>query len=293
MRKQSKAYIFAVFAVLFWSTVATAFKIGLKSLSYSELLLFSSFFSMIILFIILSLQRKLGWLSEQSIKEIFYSALLGFLNPFLYYLILFKAYELLPAQEALTLNYTWAIVVVLLSIPMLGQRIRVMNFIALFVSFSGVVVIATHGDLLSLELSEPRGVLLALISAFVWAIFWLMNLKDKRDEVIKLSMNFVFGFAYILVYQILIDGVRLPEITGILSGVYIGCFEMGVTFVLWLLALKYSETTAKVSNLIYLSPFLSLIFIALILHEAIHISSLFGLILIISGILIQQIKRVR
>ena len=34
----------------------------------------------------------------------------GFLNPFLYYIILFKAYSLLPAQEALSLNYTWPLV---------------------------------------------------------------------------------------------------------------------------------------------------------------------------------------
>lgn len=293
MRKQSQAYIFALLAVLFWSTVATAFKIGLNSLSYSELLLFSSFFSLVVLLIILLLQGKFGGLKTQSRKEIIFSAMLGLMNPFLYYLILFKAYELLPAQEALTLNYTWAIVVVLLSIPLLRQRVRFLNFIGLFLSFSGVVVIATRGNLFSLELSEPRGIMLALISSFVWALFWLMNLRDKRDEVIKLSMNFVFGFVYILIYQILYYGLKVPEITGILPAVYIGCFEMGVTFVLWLLALKYSETTAKVSNLIYLSPFLSLIFIALILNESIHISSLFGLILIISGILIQKIKMVR
>ena len=63
---------------------------------------------------------------------------------------------------------------------------------------------------------------------------------------------------------------------------------MGITFVLWLNALRYSKTTAGVSNLIYLSPFISLIIIHFTVGEAILQSTVFGLALIVSGILMQQ-----
>jgi drug/metabolite transporter (DMT)-like permease len=63
---------------------------------------------------------------------------------------------------------------------------------------------------------------------------------------------------------------------------------MGLTFLFWSKALKLSETTAKISNLIFLSPFLSLIFINTILNEAILASTFIGLIFIISGILLQR-----
>jgi len=291
MKNQTKSYIFALFAVLFWSTVATAFKIALKSLSFTELLFFSTFFSVLILLAILIFQKKLFLIRQQSLKNLLNSAMLGFLNPFLYYLILFKAYELLPAQEALTLNYTWAVVVVVLSIPLLKQKIRLINFVALLISFCGVILIATHGNPFSLKLSNPLGVSLALGSSVVWALFWLFNLRDKRDEVLKLFMNFVFGFIYILLFQLISYDLKTTNIISILPAVYVGFFEMGITFVLWLLALKYSETTAKVSNLIYLSPFLSLVFISLILHETIYLSSIIGLILIIGGIVFQQLIR--
>ena len=35
-------------------------------------------------------------------------------------------------------------------------------------------------------------------------------------------------------------------------------FEMGITFFFWLKALQLAKTTDKVSNLVYLAPFLSL-----------------------------------
>ncbi len=291
MKNQTKAYIFALLAVLFWSTVATAFKIALNNLTFSELLLFSTFFSLLILFAILIIQKKLYLIKQLRPKDYLFSAILGLLNPFLYYLILFKAYDLLPAQEALTLNYTWAIVVVVLSIPLLKQKIKLIQLIALLISFFGVIIIATQGNPLSLKLSNTFGVILALVSSVVWALFWLFNMKDNRDETVKLFFSFLFGFIYILIYQTFSNGIIIPDFVSILPAIYIGFFEMGITFVLWLLALKYSETTAKVSNLIYLSPFLSLFFINIFLHEAIHLSSIIGLFLIISGILVQQLFR--
>ena len=78
---------------------------------------------------------------------------------------------------------------------------------------------------------------------------------------------------------------------GLAGGIYIGIFEMGITFVLWLNALKYSATTAKVSNLIYLSPFISLIFIHFTVGETITAYTLSGLTLIVVGILLQQYLR--
>jgi drug/metabolite transporter (DMT)-like permease len=63
---------------------------------------------------------------------------------------------------------------------------------------------------------------------------------------------------------------------------------MGITFVLWLRALRLSRTTAQVSNLIYLSPFVSLVLIHLIVGETIMLSTITGLVFIVAGIVLQQ-----
>ncbi|MFC2077016.1 DMT family transporter [candidate division KSB1 bacterium] len=288
MTDQNKAYIYAGLAVLFWSTVASAFKISLRYVDYLQLLFFSSFVSLTVLFIVLAAKRKLPLLRRQSASDLARSALLGFLNPFLYYIVLFKAYSILPAQEAQPLNYTWPIMIVLLSIPILGQRIKPLGVIAVFISFCGVLVISTHGDVLGFRFTNPGGAALALGSSTIWATFWIYNLRDKRDAVLKLFLNFAFGFIYLLVAVPLVSDVAVPEVGGIIGVAYVGLFEMGITFVVWMTALKLSVTTAKVSNLIYLSPFISLFFIRTIVGEVILPSTIVGLILIVGGILLQR-----
>ncbi|MFW6324963.1 MAG: DMT family transporter [Desulfovibrionales bacterium] len=289
MDRQSRAYIFGLATVLLWSTVASAFKLSLRHFDFVSLLLLSSFFSLAALGIILGLQKKLNLVFQVRQGELLRSAGLGLLNPCLYYLVLFKAYDLLPAQEAQPLNYTWAITLSLLSIPLLKQRILPRHILALFVSYTGVLVISTHGDPLSLRFHNPTGAALALGSTVIWALYWIFNTRDSMDPVIRLFWNFVFGSIFVLAAFLVWGGNRRMGLGMEMAGpLYIGLFEMGITFVLWLKALKLSETTAKVGNLIYLSPFLSLFFIHYFLGEEIMRATVAGLVLIMAGILLQR-----
>ncbi|MHC4664302.1 MAG: DMT family transporter, partial [Planctomycetota bacterium] len=218
------------------------------------------------------------------------SAFLGLLNPFLYYLVLFKAYSLLHAQEALTLNFIWPIMLVLLSIPLLKQKIGLKSVLAVVVSFAGVFVIATRGDILGFRFTNITGVLLAVGSSVIWALFWIYNVRDAGDEQVKLFLNFAFGTCFIFLFAVVWPraGVPLPGMGGLLGAAYIGLFEMGVTFLLWMKALKLSETTARVANLIYLVPFLSILVIHFVLGEQIFFSTVIGLVLIVAGIYLQK-----
>ncbi len=292
MTNQNRAYIFAISAVLFWSTIASAFKITLNYLDFLQLLLFSSIFSCFVLFVLLASQKKLHLIRKTTKRDIINSSLLGFLNPFLYYIVLLKAYTLLKAQEAGTLNYIWPIALVLLSIPMLKQRIHWVSIIAIFISFFGIIIISTEGKIASLEFREPLGVLLAVSSSIFWALYWIFNIKDKRDEVVKLLLNFLFGSAYILIVVLIFSDFNIT-MKGLAGAVYIGLFEMGLTYFLWLKALKLSVNTARVSNLVYLSPFISLIIIRNVVGEKILLSTIIGLAFIISGIVIQKLSERR
>ena len=288
MSRQNSAYIHAIAAVLLWSTAATAFKLSLQYLDFIQLLLIAAISSVIVLFMILVIQGKLHLLKTCTKSDLLRSALYGFINPFLYYMVLFSAYSLLSAQEAVTLNYTWPIMLALLSIPLLGQKIGWKSITAIFVSFLGVFIIATQGNILGFRFTNLPGALLALGSAVIWALSWIFNIRDNRDEVLRLFLNFVFGFVYILIALLIWSDFRITDWRGIVGGTYVGLFEMGITFVLWLKALNMSKTTARVSNLIYASPFLSLVLIHFVVGEDIHTSTIFGLACIIAGILMQR-----
>jgi drug/metabolite transporter (DMT)-like permease len=181
MPDQKKAYIYGLATVLLWSTVASAFKLSLRFLEPAQLLFYSSIVSTLVLAFIVAIQGKIRLIFSYSPQQYLRSAALGFLNPFLYYIFLFKAYDLLPAQEALCLNYTWAIALVLLSIPILKQKIGIQDITATFICYSGVVIIATHGDILDLRFSSPLCVILALASTVIWALYWIFYTKDDRD----------------------------------------------------------------------------------------------------------------
>lgn len=279
-------------AVLFWSTAASAFKLSQRHIADLPLLFLASATSTVVFGIYLAATRRLGLLRALTRKDLLWSAGLGFLNPFLYYAVLFKAYSLLPAQEAQPINFVWPLTLVLLSIPLLGQRIRIHSILAILISFGGVVVIATRperpSDILDFRFSSGLGVLLALSTTVVWALFWIYNARDRCDEAVRLFLNFAFATGYVLVALLLTGQAETPPWQGLVGGVYIGLLEMGITFLAWLKALKLARTTAHVVNLIYLVPFLSLLVIALILGEEILPSTLVGLVLIITGIVLQK-----
>lgn len=290
-RNQQKAFLFALTVVLFWSTVPTAFKLGLRHQDNYQMLAGAAIVSSIVLGLTLVVQGKIHLLMQLRKRDIIRSALLGLLNPVFYYLILFKAYDLLPGQVAQPLNMIWPILLVLISIPMLKQKIGWRSVLSMVVSFAGVGVLAFQGGTIFNESSNFTGVLLALFTALLWAFYWIFNMKSGIDEVVGLFMIFLFATFYLLVGGFFRDPFLPEGIKAWTASAYIGVFEMGMAFVLWLKALQLSTTTARISNLIFIAPFLNLLFVSLILGERIYISTIFGIILVVAGIFIQNSAR--
>ncbi|AAL81495.1 EamA family transporter [Pyrococcus furiosus DSM 3638] len=271
---------YAILAILLWSTVASAFKLTLSRLDPLSMLFYASLTSMMI-FLVANLRGE----RDFSIKRNINSALLGFINPFLYYLVLFSAYSLLPAQEAQALNYTWPIILVIFSSVFLGQRLTGREVLGVLIGFFGALIIGTRGNLASLKFANPTGDFLALSSAIIWATYWILNLRDTRKAETKMFWNFVFGFIYISLLGIF-RGIKF-DIVGILGAIYVGSFEMGLTFLLWLKALE-SEKAGEVASLVYLTPVLSLVFISILVGEKIMKSTILGLALILLGIIMSR-----
>ncbi len=291
MTRQSRAYLFGISAVLLWSTVASAFKLSLRYLEPIQLLFYATIASLLVLFALLLRQGHLQRLLHTTRRDLVLCAALGLLNPCLYYWVLFKAYDLLPAQEAQPLNYTWAITLSILAVPLLKQRLRRLDLLAISVSYFGILVIATHGAPLALHFSNGYGVLLALGSTLIWSLFWIFNTRSRMEPVVGLFLNFLFALPVIALITGLTTGFGFDSVYGLYGAAYVGLFEMGVTFVLWLNALRLTNSTAKVANLIFLSPILSLFLIHVIVGEDIHWSSGVGLLLIIAGNALQQLGK--
>ncbi len=285
MTRDGKAMLYGLGAVGLWSTVATAFKVALAYMSPLELMWLASLVSWALIGVLVARQGLLrqaftgGWRT---------AAWAGLLNPVAYYLVLFGAYDRLPGQEAMALNYTWALTMAFLAVPILGQRLTRIDVLAGLIAYSGVWVIATRGAVFDVAFADPLGVGMALASTLIWALYWLLNARDHRPPLVAQWQNFSVGVPVLTVLLFAGPGLAWHGWAGLGAGVYVGLFEMGIAFVLWQLAVHQVSRTAKVSNLIFLSPPVSLLLLFLVVGEPILVSTLVGLVLILAGLGLQQ-----
>lgn len=288
LTNNTKAILFGLGAVLLWSTVATAFSISLKYLSPTQLLLVANIVSLVFLVSLIVFKgnfKELITFAKQSWKSSFF---FGAINPFIYYLILLQAYKMLPAQEAQAINYTWAIMLSFMAVPILKQRLKPADYIAAGMCYFGVLYISTHGEIGSLEFSNALGVAFALFSTVIWALYWLLNTKDKRPSLIGLTLNFAFALPLIFLYAGITAELAHWNMKGVWGAVYIGLFEMGLSFILWNQAMKLTSNTSQVANLIFLSPLLSIVWLSQFANEPILFSTLIGLACILIGLFVQN-----
>ena len=289
MKENNKSILLAIVAVLSWSTVATAFKITLQHLTHFEMLLVASITSLLVFTVVLSIQRKWKEVLNLPMKTWGYFSLLGLLNPVAYYLVLFKSYDLLPAQVAQPINYFWPIFLLILLAIFSNQKIPAKKYIGMFISLGGLILISAGGKQ-SESIEIPLGgLILGLLSAVLWASYWMINNKNKNkaDATIACFMSFLFGSIYLGIGAFF-TGVNLNTLPGILSGMYVGAFEMGIPFVCFGLAMRKTNNPALINQLCYLSPFLSLFFVSTIGGEQIVPTTYIGLSLIVLGIVFNE-----
>ena len=287
IHKQSKALAYGLAAILLWSTVATAFKLGLRYLAIEQLLFLGIFTSWLFFLSVLLLKRSFRLLPEDRIV----APLMGLLNPFAYYLILFTAYERLPAHIAQPLNYTWAIALAILSIPILKEPLTKNTTFGIALSFLGVFVLVYFSNPQTEQSIDTIGVCLALLSTVFWALYWIAGKRSQSDPI---SFTFVaFSTALPLSLYVCLDGPGMPEIdqNTLTFGLWVGLIEMGVTYILWQRALERTNNTGRMAQLIFLSPFISLVFIATFLGENITPATIIALLIIVIGTWVTQRKQ--
>lgn len=275
-------------AIASWSTVASAFKIGLRHYTYFELILVSAIMAMLVFAMVVTIQGKWKHLNYLSNKQWVGFALSGLLNPALYYIILFKSYDLLPAQIAQSINYFWPTLLTIMLAIFMRQSIPKFKYIGMLISFGGVVLISLGtGGIAGVSLSGT-GIALAFLSAFLWAMFWILNQRNKNtDSMVALFLNFMFGAVYLLIATLFVP-TNLLSVSGLLSGVYVGMFEMAIPFIFFGMALKESKNPSLINQLCYLSPFISLFIIHFVVGETIYPTTYIGLGLIVSGIVLNE-----
>lgn len=288
MQEKNKALVYGMAAVLSWSTVATLFKITLEHFTYFEMLLVASFSALLIFIAAITIRKKWAEVRKLTPAQWGWGAFIGLLNPVAYYLVLFKAYALLPAQVAQPINYSWPIILLVLLAFIARKPIPKGKYIGMFFSLAGVALISLGTKQVSGENIPVSGLLLAFLSAFLWATYWIANNQNKQtDGIIMLFLSFLFGSLYLFIASFFVE-VNLSSVSGLLAAVYVGAFEMGIPFIFFGMAIRKTDNPALINQMCYLSPFISLFLIRTFVGEQIYATTYLGLFLIVFGIIFNE-----
>ena len=193
------------------------------------------------------------------------------------------------ASQAFIINYLWPIMSIVFACIILKEKMTARGAIAVAMSFIGVIIV-TGEDLLHFDANTLIGAFFCILGAVSYGLFTALNKKFTYNKSISMMISYT-ATAIITSSLVLATGnaftLNLVQSLGIAwNG--IASYAVGTT--VWAIALDKGSTT-KISNLAYITPFLALIWTAIFLHESIKPASVIGLIVIVSGILLQLLPK--
>lgn len=269
--------------------MATVSKILLGSFSQYQLLCVSTLFGSAALLLFNLFTGKLKMITEYSAKDILLMILIGLCGNFFYYVGYYGGAKLMPASTAFVVNYSWPMMSVLFACMLLKEKLTVRKGIAFALSFLGVIIIS-GSSLSSLDTDLLIGTLLCLMGAAFYGLFTALTKKFQYDVTMLMMLSFFVSFALSLVINLAMDTDWSMNVPQALGFAWNGIFTMAGGSVCWALALDRGDT-AKISNLAYITPVLSLFWVFVFLHEPIALTTLLGLAVILIGIFIQIKER--
>lgn len=280
-----KSYLYAGISILLWSTLATVSKLLLDTSSSYTVLMCSSLFASIALLISTIANKKIRLLKNYRAKDYLLTLLIGLPGTFLYNVFLYEGTARMAASQAFIINYLWPIMSVVFACILLGEKLTARKCIAFALSFLGVLTVAGN-EIFSVGAKTLIGICLCVLAAVSYGAFTALNRRWNYDDQITTMLSYFATFILSSLINVSF-GEKLP--TSVLQWTgfaWNGIFIMAIATVTWALALKEGGT-AKISNLAYATPFLSLVWTFLILKEPINPTSVIGLLIIILGIFIQ------
>jgi drug/metabolite transporter (DMT)-like permease len=282
--KERISYIALAACILLWAFIPVATKKILTELDHYQMLFYSNVISFLAVGAYALIARKLAPVFTLKARDHLSLSLLGFLGTFLYFALLYGAIKHTDAAEGFILAYTWPIMVMILSAFLLGEELSISKVAAILICFVGIIVIATHGDVFSFQLTSPLGDALALVGALVWALFSVLSKKNNYDGVAATLIYFLVGSAFSALPVLFGGGFVWPTSNIRLWILFNGLLINGISYIFWLKALEYGKT-AILSTSLYLTPFISILYVYIFLGDPVSASSVVGLVLIVTGIL--------
>jgi drug/metabolite transporter (DMT)-like permease len=221
--------------------------------------------------------------------------LLGLAGIFPYTLLYYLAFSLAPeaAGSVNIVNYLWPIWIVILSLPLLGERLTPIKLLGVTVSFAGVFVLVTGGRMRGLATGPWAAYAAAGIGAFFWGLFSVLSKRHRHEPLTAMllyNVSALVGFTAVALIGAMLGAGRLalPSARAWLLLALLGGGVNALGYLFWTLALRHGET-GLISSLVYLVPFVALAYLRLFRGRPVKLIQVAALILVLAGPLLQRV----
>ena len=210
---------------------------------------------------------------------------LGFFGGSIHLALQWLAMHYTTAASGMLFLSTSPIFTLLLAIP-LGERVGPLQWLGVAISFSGVFLIATHGDVA--RLSFNIGDVLACVSMAMWAAYTVL-LRVRRDPLTVMelvAMVCVFGVLSMLPWVAweYATGARIAlSVNGALGVVYSAVGSLLIAYAGWSYAVARLGA-ARAGATMHLMPAIGIALSALLLREYPLWYHFVGIVLILAGV---------
>ena len=168
-----KQYWLAAYTIFCWGTLPAITKLTLTSISNMHVLFISSLIAEGCLYLYLFLSGKIKMFLLLAKSDVWQLIGLGFLGNFLYSAFYYASLRTLPSADACIINYLWPIIATVSAAVILHEKIKTAEWLSIFLSFTGVVIISTNGS--GFTVTNIQGVLLCIAGAVCYGAFNALN----------------------------------------------------------------------------------------------------------------------
>ena len=292
-RRRLLPYAALIGLALIWGGSFLAIKVTVQDMSPTALLLFRSASGFVALaVIVIALRKPLfgpGWRGR----------LIGFgimavTNAVIPWVSIGWGEERISSGLASILNSTttlWTAVLIYWVMP--TERPSFINYVGVIVGFAGVVVLvypelSTNG--LSGDVLGALAVVLASLSYAVNALY--QRRKMRHVSIFEISLG---QLAASVLFAIPLAAPTLPSIhfhvLSMVAVIALGAIGTGVAYTLYYYVMN-TLGAVRAAGVTYLVPVTAVFWGALLLHESVSVSVIAGLIVILAGILLVNLRRV-
>ena len=290
MTNKTKATLLVLVCVALWGLIPVVAKLGQSSLDNHQFLFWSSLVSFVVLTSTTVLKGNYRLIKNVSMRQGLYLAFLGLLGTYFYYLFLYLGYASAVGLEVLVVQYSWPILIVILSLVILRERLSLHGLAAIVLGFIGVSIVLTQGQFDQINVSNPRVILLVAAGAFCFALFSVLSKTIQFDSTLVVSIYFLSASLASLSSMAYFSEFVVPQARDWLPILLNGVLVNGFSYLFWIQALKISNAS-YLAPFTYLAPILSAIYLVLFFDEKITVYYLVGLLCVISGGLINAMAK--